>query len=204
MGFRLDDIRAYSKTLLKAKCTYCKKVQASIKCGGCRRRFHLNCGEKNRCQNQFAGKYLSFCDKHVQIEEDQTHPDNEKCLICWKNISQFTRLKSIPLCCYVGWCHRDCIRGKFLEDSYFKCPLCKNNDAAYRQEIRKRGVFALLSPYERCTASDCKCKEGSEHIEEDGNWSIIVCTNCEVKGVHVRCREDNVNPFVCSTCPKNG
>lgn len=72
------------------------------------------------------------------------------------------------------------------------------------KRLEKRGVFALLSPYERCTASECKCKEGSEHIEEDGNWSIIVCTNCEVKGVHVRCREDNVNPFVCSTCPKNG
>lgn len=144
-GFLVPDIRYLIKSHTKTKCMYCRKTGASVRCFGekCNRYFHVICGVKNNCLNQFEDPFRSFCHLHVKIEEDnELHRDFWHCQICQETMGLYNPLTSIPSCCNQGYYHKKCMQKYAIAAGYLaKCPSCGNDADGYRKLLSKRGIF---------------------------------------------------------------
>lgn len=152
-GFLVEDLKKTCLAYSKTPCTYCKKKRATIKCcvPNCSSRFHLVCGIKRGCMNEFQDPFKSFCAKHVQIEEKEyKHSPDSICPICTEPLGEYNPLTSIPACCeftehgrqYMDYYHKACIQEYAVKfGSLTKCPSCGDNTENYQQFLRLRGIF---------------------------------------------------------------
>ncbi|KAJ6637334.1 G2/M phase-specific E3 ubiquitin-protein ligase, partial [Pseudolycoriella hygida] len=194
LGFLLPDIKKESKRAIRLKCHYCHQAGASIGCciPTCNRSFHLNCGLKNKCLNQFTSEYKSFCDRHVEGNKEK-HSKDHICIICYTEMGAYDKIQSIfAPCCSSQWFHKNCLMK--LADSagyFFKCPKCNDVDK-FSEECMKRGIFIpqrdaawereenafveLMERPTRCNAKHCKCVDGRESDKPSNE--LIICETC--------------------------
>lgn len=127
-------------------CYICKTKGANIRCcrKSCELSFHLTCGLKAGCQNQFHGMFDSYCELHNQIDEPTyNHKSDDVCIICYDEMGEYHPNNSIqsPCCSKNSWYHKKCLTeyAKTSANST-KCPLCNNSDL-FRQTILNRGIY---------------------------------------------------------------
>lgn len=144
-GFLTTDIHYTVKAHTKMKCSYCTKKGASVRCciQGCEKRFHVICGVKRKCLNQFGDQFDSYCHQHVNIKEKyEIHGSSWHCQICNESMGDYDPITSIPSCCDQGYYHKRCIQEYAISAGYLtKCPSCGNDADGYRKFLRSRGIF---------------------------------------------------------------
>lgn len=145
-GFLVPDIRQLIKAHAKSRCRYCPKKGATVRCAlwpQCKTLFHVKCGVKSKCLNQFEDPFESFCRQHVNIEEKfAKHADYWHCQICDEIMGDYDPITSIPSCCDQGYYHKLCMQKYAAAAGYLaKCPSCGNDADGYRKFLRSRGIF---------------------------------------------------------------
>ncbi len=126
------------------KCHYCRHTGATIGCciPDCSYSFHLNCGLKNNCLNQFTSEFKSFCHRHVERTKGEKYSTDRVCIICYEEMGDYDKIQSVfATCCKSEWFHKICLMK--LADSagyFFKCPKC-NDAETFGDECMKRGIF---------------------------------------------------------------
>lgn len=146
LGFLPDDIMQEVKRGSRLRCSYCKKVGATIGCvmKNCKRMFHLCCGKENQTLHQFFDTFSSFCQSHRPKQDCPCDvQSNIVCSIC------MTTLNTIPSndtlrapCCRNHWYHRECVQRYATSAGlyFFKCPLCNNKDE-FQREMLIHGIY---------------------------------------------------------------
>ncbi|XP_053200564.1 G2/M phase-specific E3 ubiquitin-protein ligase-like [Panonychus citri] len=227
-GFLKKDILKEVARGKRLKCSFCRKPGATSACclRQCRTMFHLGCGLKAKCLNQFYQDFSSFCVKHrpKQSISKRYLADHlqDECPICYMPIEvdqdpgAFGYLKT-PCC--NALLHRPCVQKQALSAGYFfKCPLC-NNEKAFCKEMQHFGIyipeidasweleenaFAELSQrYNKCDAENCECPDGRKYDKPHTQWDIAICCSCASHGAHVRCgniSETDSDSWICPVC----
>lgn len=223
-GFLIKDIKKEITRAKRLRCSFCKKLGASIGCckGGCRETFHYKCGKENGALFQFFDTFNSFCRLH-RPTQDVALQKNQTCPICRCEIGHKSKIPIavIPLvapCCRMTWFHNNCLQ-KYANSSglyYFRCPVC-NNLEEFQEEMKRMGIFIpeqdaswekedafadLLFQYSRCDAKKCVCQNGREHKETSGKWRIRLCDICGQTGTHLKCQRWKKSPgeWHCDVC----
>lgn len=193
------------------KCWYCGHGNASIYCAkpGCRRVFHLTCGQESGCLSQFLGSFESFCHRHNSEYRYRNY--DATCVIC-RDALKFTCDAVQNDCCNSVF-HRRCLGSLALSAGYFfKCPLC-NNTEQFRRCMRQKGIYVpdrdasweleqnayneLHAPNYSCEAAACLSKQGREYNSVNG-FEFMSCSSCGAGSIHRKCC---VTPdFVCDIC----
>ncbi|WAR19117.1 G2E3-like protein [Mya arenaria] len=200
LGFLPEDIRKELKRASRLRCSYCKKVGATIGCvvKNCKKMFHLGCGKENHTLHQFYDTFRSYCPAHRPMQDVASDPDpNITCSICMNTVPGIVGYKTLQApCCKKYWYHRDCIQQYATSAGlyFFKCPMCNNKDdfqalmledASW--ETEPQAFQELLERYDRCDAKTCRCAEGRKYDKEDTKWEIILCEFCGSSGSHIAC-----------------
>ncbi|XP_062564319.1 pineapple eye protein-like [Armigeres subalbatus] len=217
-GFMEEEIRNEEARIRGQKCYVCKERYANISCCAkkCFRSFHTNCGLKNGCLSHYVDTFQSWCDKHVELVDDEKHSETESCGICYDDMGPYRRLESVRApCCHNGWFHRRCV-AQFAQSAgyFFKCPLCNNKDD-FGQLIRQRGVYipekdaswelepnAFGDQLERpseCDAEECRCRYGRD-FDDCKRWDLIMCATCGSTCRHDQCMDIPSKNYVCTFC----
>lgn len=205
------------------RCFYCRKGSATAWCCDrrCRRFFHVACGMKNNCLFKFRGEFVSFCDRHHDIDNSghYIHNQYDECFICWEPIGEYNPLTSIPSCCNQGWFHRNCMKQAALVSALeLHCPLCGYDKRGYRKLARDHGIFVphqdaawersvfhvvvydeFLGSHYRCDL-DCVCPRG--RYFDYGPWKLVICIYCGGFGAHWKCLPvpERTDDYICHTC----
>lgn len=144
----MDDIRKLCKAYAKRRCSYCPKKRATIKCCApkCNRVFHVICGIRHKCLNQFYGQYQSFCHSHAEInEKPYKHAPDAECKICFEPLGEYDKFKSMPSCCNDDYYHKKCIQQHAVKCGLLaKCPACGNDPDGYRKRLSLRGIYCPI------------------------------------------------------------
>lgn len=208
LGFLPSDIVKEVKRGSKLRCSYCKKVGATIGCviRNCKKMFHLGCGRTNKAMHQFFGTFSSFCPAH-RMQQNVPSDDDPSivCSICMNTVTAAPSCDTLRApCCRKYWYHRDCVQRYATSAGlyFFKCPLCNNKDE-FQDEMLNMGIYIpdqdaswekephafqeLLERYSHCDAPVCKCVEGRKYDKEGSKWEIILCDFCGSHGAHVAC-----------------
>ncbi|KAL5275082.1 G2E3 family protein [Megaselia abdita] len=216
-GFLAKDIRKEKNRIKRQQCKYCKNLNANIACckKTCKTFYHLKCGYTNNVLFQFKGTYMSFCQKHYNIEEKARPKKNEICHICQEDLGTFNFVKTIKApCCKNGWYHKWCLSKYALNAGYFfKCPLCQN-EKEFRNEIPFRGVFIpdkdaewemephafqeLLERPDTCSSHNCLCSKGRSYTNK-GSYEFKYCLTCGSSAIHEKCLK-NKTKYECIEC----
>lgn len=221
VGFLWEDIQNSLAEWQNLKCYVCKEKSASIQCANrsCRKSIHMVCAMKSKCLFEFREEYNVFCEQHSNIVELRSpHLPKAECFICMETITEdYHPITSIPSCCNDTWFHRHCIQKAAISSGYsLKCPTCgkSNEETNFREYVRGRGIYVpdqdaawetqnafadQLEMYSRCDVSQCKCLNGRDYAEKEGEWSIIVCDHCSAKGIHHACNSKEES-FTCDDC----
>ncbi|XP_060566678.1 uncharacterized protein LOC132725559 [Ruditapes philippinarum] len=208
LGFLPNDIMKEVKRGARLKCSYCKKVGATIGCvlRNCKKMFHLGCGRDNNTLHQYFGTFSSFCPAHRNQQDVPSDDDpNIVCSICMNTVTAKPSNDTIRApCCSKYWYHRDCVQRYATSAGlyFFKCPLCNNKDE-FQNEMLTMGIYIpdqdaswekephafheLLERYGHCDAPVCKCAEGRKYDKDGSKWEIILCEFCGSHGAHVAC-----------------
>ncbi|XP_045175865.2 uncharacterized protein LOC123536603 [Mercenaria mercenaria] len=208
LGFLQSDIMKEVKRGARLRCSYCRKIGATIGCviRNCKKMFHLGCGRSNNTLHQFFGTFSSFCPAHRQQQDVPCDDDpNIVCSICMNTVTAAPSNDTIRApCCRKYWYHRECVQRYATSAGlyFFKCPLC-NNKEEFQDEMLTMGIYIpdqdaswekephafqeLLERYGHCDAPLCKCVEGRKYDKEGSKWEIILCDFCGSHGAHVAC-----------------
>ncbi|XP_059470861.1 PHD finger protein 7-like isoform X2 [Neocloeon triangulifer] len=227
-GFLEPDIKRQIFNVRKVKCCYCDESGASIKCAlkMCKKVFHLPCGIENGSQNNFFGRFDSFCKQHRPHARVSANiwRNNEPvvCAICLEEAKKDYKCIKVlwARCCKKNaWMHRLCVQKYALSSGYyFKCPRC-NDKPTFKDAMLNYGIYvpetdaswelegnqfeALYQRHSRCDAELCLCPEGRQYNEESTNdWEILLCLSCASQGIHVGCREFKIaiRDWYCTGC----
>ncbi|XP_071832102.1 uncharacterized protein [Apostichopus japonicus] len=226
-GFLGKDILKEVNRARRLRCTYCKKIGASVGCGikKCKVSYHFPCGKDNQSIFRFYDRYESFCPKHlpVQMYPEEEEPLNTSlidCPVCLDNVpsqSSFDVLKT-P-CCHNTYVHRDCIQRQALSSGmyFFRCPIC-NNQNEFKEEMLSFGIHVperdaawerdegayqeLYQRHSKCDIGNCMCPSGRAYSKKSGKWQIILCDFCGSVGCHVECGrlERPTQDWACTHC----
>ncbi|XP_027717502.1 PHD finger protein 7-like, partial [Vombatus ursinus] len=77
-------------------------------------------------------------------------------------------------------------------------------DAAWELEP---GAFSeLYQRHQHCDAPICLYKDGRDNFENEGRWSLILCTTCGSQGTHKSCStlRSNSKKWECAECVSTG
>lgn len=153
-GFLVKDIRELCKAYSKTKCSYCYKRRATVRCcePKCKRIFHVVCGIKKKCLNQFVDQFESYCHEHAEIEEkEHKHAYNSLCLICREQLGEYDKFTSIPSCCVEYYYHKACMQKHAITSGLLaKCPSCGDDPVGYRRFLSLRGIFCPIKDAGMC------------------------------------------------------
>ncbi|XP_058452843.1 uncharacterized protein LOC131431254 isoform X2 [Malaya genurostris] len=217
-GFLQPDIKSEEARIQNQKCYICKGRYANIHCCAkkCFRTFHTVCGIQSGCLSHFVDTFQSWCDKHVELQSDVLHGEEDVCGICYDAMGPYNKLESIYApCCQNGWFHRRCV-AQFAQTAgyFFKCPLCNNKDD-FGRAMQLRGVFipekdaawelepnAFGEQLERpseCDAEECLCRYGRDY-DNNAKWDLRLCETCGSTCRHDLCMEVPTKNYVCTFC----
>ncbi|XP_074139538.1 E3 ubiquitin-protein ligase PHF7 isoform X1 [Sminthopsis crassicaudata] len=225
-GFLPEDIKKETSRAARKTCFVCKKKGAAIFCQKerCRRNFHLPCGRERGCISQFFGEYKSFCEKHRPTQDIQPEKRAEEdCILCCESLSGGNDDNIQSPCCSRMIYHRKCIQ-KYAHSSakhFFKCPQCNNREEFPKEMLRmgihipdrdaawelEPGAFSeLYQRHHHCDAPICLYKDGRDNFENEGRWSLILCTTCGSQGTHRNCSSlrSNSKKWECAECMSTG
>ncbi|XP_039447152.1 uncharacterized protein LOC120426456 [Culex pipiens pallens] len=198
-GYTLEGIKAEVTRIRTQKCYLCEGPYANLSCcaNRCGRTYHIVCGTKACCVNEFAGRFRSWCPQHVELNDSVHHDDDEVCVICDQKIGSYDRFGSmVAPCCRNGWFHRRCgaLRA-FTAGYYFNCPLC-NSDEEFKTDLQLQGVFIPLVRPPVCDAPDCRCPQGRNFTSSV--WSRRFCEACGSSCRHDLCHLES--HYICKAC----
>ncbi|XP_074054242.1 E3 ubiquitin-protein ligase PHF7 isoform X3 [Macrotis lagotis] len=168
--------------------------------------------------------YRSFCEKHRPTQDIQPEKwAEDNCILCCESLSAGNDDNIQSPCCSRMIYHRKCIQ-KYAHSSakhFFKCPQCNNREEFPKEMLRmgihipdrdaawelEPGAFSeLYQRHQHCDAPICLFKDGRDNFENEGRWSLILCTTCGSQGTHRGCSSlrSNSKIWECAECLSTG
>ncbi|CAH0390671.1 unnamed protein product [Bemisia tabaci] len=213
LGFLVPDILEEKKRAQKTFCDFCQLPGATVYCASrrCKLKFHVPCGVRNDCLNQFFGAFRSYCVKHRPEQKIPPHIIQEAkkskptCTICFEDVVAKACPNTLwaPCCSKNAWFHRTCIQSLAISAGYFfKCPLC-NDKEKFQKAMFNFGIYVpqqdaswetapnafheLLERHSTCDIPACKCPKNRRFNAPGTIWELILCSICASQGIHIGC-----------------